>query len=168
MPQVVERFQQQTGQRVGVTFGSSGNFFSQIQNGAPFDVFFSADVSYPEQLESAGLAEPGSRFVYGVGRIVMWVRKDSKLDATRGLRPLTDPRVRKVSIANPDHAPYGRAAVAALRHEGLEAAVAPKLVLGENISQAAQSAQSGNAAAGIIALSLALAPALKNSGSLCR
>jgi molybdate transport system substrate-binding protein len=137
---------------------------SQIQNGAPFDVFFSADEAYPDQLERGGFAEPGSRYVYGIGRIVVWVRKDSRLDVSRGLRLLTDARVRKVSIANPDHAPYGRAAVAALKHEGLEAAVTPKFVLGENISQAAQFVQSGNAQAGIIALSLALAPNLRSLG----
>ncbi len=164
MPQAVERFQQQTGQRVAVTFGSSGNFMSQIQNGAPFDLFFSADEAYPEQLERGGLAEPGSRYVYGIGRIVVWVRKDSRLDVGRGLRLLTDERVRKVAIANPEHAPYGRAAVAALEHEGLAAAVTPKFVLGENISQAAQFVQSGNAEVGIIALSLALSQNLKSLG----
>lgn len=165
MPALAAEFQTATGTAVRVTYGSSGNFFSQIQNGAPFDLFFSADVDYPRQLDQAGLAEPGSLFVYGTGRIVVWTRKDSLLDVTRGLTALADARVRRVAIANPEHAPYGRAAVAALRHERLYEVVKPKFILGENVSQAATFVQSGNAEGGIVALSLALAPALKDSGA---
>jgi len=164
LPEITQLFERQAGVRVQLTFGSSGNFFSQIQNGAPFDLFFSADLAYPQQLEATGLAEPGSLYQYAVGRLVVWVRKDSGLDVTRGLQLLADPRVKRVAVANPDHAPYGRAAVAALEHEGLAATVRPKLVLGENISQAAQFVQSGNAEAGILALSLALSPALRDIG----
>jgi molybdate transport system substrate-binding protein len=164
LPDVVERFERETGRKVALTFGSSGNFFSQIQNGAPFDLFFSADIDYPRRLEAAGLAESGSLYEYATGRIVVWSRKDSGIELRRGLQVLADSRVRRVAIANPEHAPYGRAAVAALQHEKLYDRVRSKLVLGENISQAAQFVQSGNSEAGIIALSLALAPALRTSG----
>lgn len=167
-PMVAERFERQTGRKVRFTFGSSGNFFAQIQNGAPFDLFFSADVDYPRRLEAAQLAEPGTLFGYASGRIVLWSREDSGIDVQRGLTVLNDPRVRRVAIANPEHAPYGRAAVASLQHEKIHESVRGKLVLGENISQAAQFAQSGNADAGIIALSLALAPALRRSGTYYR
>src|SRR5262249_39786800 len=102
-------FESSSGHKVKLSAGSSGNFFSQIQNGAPFDLVFSADVEYARQLESAGLAEPGSFYVYAVGRIVLWVRNDSKLDVNKGWAAVLDPRVRKIAIANPLHAPYGRA-----------------------------------------------------------
>jgi molybdate transport system substrate-binding protein len=164
-PAVVDRFQKETGRTVQLTFGSSGNFFSQIQNGAPFDVFFSADIDYPRQLEAAGQTEPGTLYEYATGHIVLWTRTATGIDVRRGLQALLDPAVKRIAIANPEHAPYGRAAVAALRHERLYDKVRGKLVLGENISQAAQFVESGNAEAGIIALSLALAPALKQSGT---
>jgi len=164
LPIVAERFEKDTGNKVSLTFGSSGNFFTQIQNGAPFDVFLSADIDYPRRLEQAGLGEKETLYQYATGRLVLWTRNDSGIDVQRGLRVLTDARVGKVAIANPAHAPYGRAAVAAIRHEGLYDRVRPKLVMGENISQAAQFAQSGNADVGLLALSLALAPALKSVG----
>jgi len=162
--EVSARFQKETGHAIQLTFGSSGNFFSQIQNGAPFDMFFSADVDYPEKLEAAGLVEPGTLSRYATGRIVLWVRKESPIDMKLGLQTLPDARVRKISIANPEHAPYGRAAVAALRHEKVYDKVRGKLVFGENISQAAQFVESGNADIGILALSLALGPPLKSEG----
>ena len=161
---VAARFEKQTGGHVKLVFGSSGNFFAQIENGAPFDVFCSADISYPQRLESAGLTEPGSLYRYATGRIVLWVPKASPLDLGRGMGVLLDPAVHKIAIANPEHAPYGRAAVAALRQEKIYEQVANKLVLGENISQAASFVVSGSADAGIIALSLALAPAMKEKG----
>jgi molybdate transport system substrate-binding protein len=164
-PAVVAQFEKNTGHHVEVTYGSSGNFVAQIQNGAPFDLFFSADIDYAKRLESTGLAEPGSLYEYAVGKIVLWTRKDSSFDVTRGLAVLRDERVRKVAIANPQHAPYGRAAVAALKHEGLYDALQPRIVLGENISQTAQFVQSGNADIGIIALSLAMAPKAREMGS---
>ena len=164
-PLVAQRFERETGQRVALTFGSSGNFFAQLQNGAPFDLFFSADVEYPRRLDVSQLAEPGTIYEYATGRIVLWSRSDGGVRVDQGLAVLADPKVRRIAIANPDHAPYGRAAVAALQHEQLYDRVRSKLVLGENISQAAQFAQSGNADAGILAMSLALAPALRNSGS---
>jgi molybdate transport system substrate-binding protein len=164
LPAVAREFEQQTGTTTRVTFGSSGNFFSQIQNGAPFDVFLSADLDYPQQLVKSGQAIGDTLYEYALGRIVVWARKDAGIDVGRGLQVLTDPRVRKIAIANPAHAPYGRAAVAALRQDRLYDAVQSRLVLGENISQAAQFVQSGNADVGILALSVALAPALKSAG----
>jgi len=164
-PALAAQFEKTTGHHVTVTLGSSGNFVAQIQNGAPFDLFFSADIDYARRLESAGLVETGSLYQYAVGKIVLWTRKDSGIDVTRGVRVLRDERVRKIAIANPEHAPYGRAAVAALKHEGIYDAVQPKIVLGENISQTAQFVQSGNADVGVIALSLAAAPKTKEIGS---
>jgi molybdate transport system substrate-binding protein len=145
-------------------YGSSGNFFAQISQGAPFDVFFSADAAYPRELEAAGLAEPGVTRLYAIGQIVVWVLADSRIDPSRGLEGLTDPSVRSVAIANPEHAPYGRAAEAAMRSAAVYEAIEPKLVLGENVSQAAQFVESGSADAGVIALSLAVSPALQERG----
>jgi len=162
--EVAAHFEKETGITVRLSFGSSGNFFAQIQNGAPYDIFFSADARYPRQLESAGLVEPGTFYSYGRGKIVLWAPKGSKIDVARGLSVLAEPGVRKISIADPGHAPYGQAAVAALRHEGLYDKVRDKLVLGENISQAAQFVLSGGADVGIVALSLALSPTMKNAG----
>jgi molybdate transport system substrate-binding protein len=161
---VAAKFQQQTGTQVKVSLGSSGNFFSQIQNGAPYDLFFSADMGYAMKLQDAGLTEPGSLTEYAVGRIVLWTPKSSTIDVQTGLSALKDPSIHKIAIANPEHAPYGRAAVAALKHENLYDQIKDKLVLGENISQTAQFVQSGNADIGIIALSLAMAPAMKDAG----
>ncbi|MGD0671577.1 MAG: molybdate ABC transporter substrate-binding protein [Candidatus Binatus sp.] len=161
---VAARFQEQTGNSIELSYGSSGNFFAQIQNGAPFDLFFSADVGYPKKLEAAGLIEPGTIYEYASGKLVIWVPNASKLDLNRGLAELLDPGIRKIAIANPQHAPYGVAAVAAMRHAAVYDKIKSKLVLGENISQTAEFVQSGNADAGILALSLALAPAMKDKG----
>jgi molybdate transport system substrate-binding protein len=165
LPAIAAQFEKDTGHAVALTFGSSGNFFAQIQNGAPFDVLLSADIDYPRRLEAAGLSEPGSLYQYAKGRLVLWTRNDSGVDVRPGLIALLNARVRRIAIANPEHAPYGRAAVSALRREGLYERVQGKLVLGENISQAAQFAQSGSADAGVIALALAASPTLKNSGT---
>jgi molybdate transport system substrate-binding protein len=165
LPAIADRFERDTSGRVTLTFGSSGNFFAQIQNGAPFDLFFSADMGYPRQLEAAGLTEPGTLRPYAIGTLVLYAGASGGLDLGRGLAALTDARVRRIAIANPAHAPYGRAAVAALTHERIYDRVRGKLVLGENVSQAAQFVQSGNAQAGLLALSLALAPALRKTGS---
>ncbi len=153
------------GVTVEATYGSSGQFFTQISEGAPFDVYFSADAEYPRNLEEAGLAESGSTQLYGIGQIVVWVPNDSAIDVeSRGLEALTDPSVKTIAIANPEHAPYGRAAVAAMKTAGIYDTVASKFVLGENISQAAQFVESGNADIGVIALSLAVAPSLTDKG----
>jgi molybdate transport system substrate-binding protein len=163
MEELAEKFQKQSGTKVNVTYGSSGNFFSQMQNGAPFDLFFSADIEYPKKLEAAGLADPGTLYEYAIGRIVIWSPADAKVDiAKQGWKTLLDASVEKIAIANPEHAPYGRAAVAALQKAGIYESVKAKLVYGENISQAAQFVQSGNAQAGIVAMSLAVSPAMRD------
>jgi molybdate transport system substrate-binding protein len=162
--ELVVAFEQQTGTKVKLTLGSSGNFFAQIQNGAPFDLYFSADIRYPERLIETGHALVDTLYRYAVGRIVVWMPTRGPLDPTKGLEVLLDPAVRKIAIANPKHAPYGRAAVSALEQAHLYDRIKDKLVLGENISQTAQFVQSGAADVGIIALSLALAPAMKENG----
>ncbi|MDP9338096.1 MAG: molybdate ABC transporter substrate-binding protein [Acidobacteriota bacterium] len=162
MADVAAQFEKQTGNKVNVTYGSSGNFFSQLQNGAPFDLFFSADIDYARRLESAGLIEPGSLYMYAIGRIALWAATDSNLDLGLGWKVLLDDRVQKIAIANPDHAPYGRAAIAAMKKAGVYDQGKSKLVFGDNISQAAQFAQSGNAQVGIVALSLAISPGMRN------
>lgn len=149
---------------VTVSYGSSGNFFSQISNGAPFDMFFSADIDYPRRLAEAGQARREDVFRYGAGRIVVWVPTASRISMGRGVQSLASAEVRKIAIANPRHAPYGRAAEAALRSLGVYEAVKDKLVFGENVAQTAQFVQSGAADAGIIALALALAPPLAKEG----
>ena len=152
------------GIRPSVTYGSSGSFYAQIENGAPYDLFLSADAEYPRRLAANGFGD-GEPFLYAVGRIVLWVPVSSKLDiAGLGLRTLLDPSVRRVAIANPRHAPYGRAAEAAMKSRGVWNGIEGKLVLGENVAQAAQFVQSGVADAGVFALSLALAPQLRPAG----
>jgi molybdate transport system substrate-binding protein len=149
------------GATVKATFGSSGNFFAQIKSGAPFDVFLSADMQYPTALEKAGMA--GTAEVYAEGRLALWTMNDS-VDVSKGLAVLGDAGVKRVAIANPAHAPYGRAAKAALEHEKLWDMVSAKLVQGENIAQTAQFVQTGNADAGLVALSLVMAPAMAGKG----
>ncbi len=164
--EIVADFEKKTGHTVKLSLGSSGNFYAQLSNGAPFDVFFSADIGYPKKLEEAGLAEPGSLYMYAIGRIVVWVPKGSPIDvASLGMKSLQHPSVKKIAIANPKHAPYGRAAVAAMEHYKVYDAVKDKLVLGENISQTAQFVQTGAAGIGIIALSLAMGPTMRESGA---
>jgi molybdate transport system substrate-binding protein len=163
MGELATEFEKASGKKVDVTYGSSGNFFSQLQNGAPFDLFFSADIEYPRKLKAAGLTGPETLYEYAIGRIVIWAPPESKLDLAKlGWKALLDDHVQKIAIANPEHAPYGRAAVAALQKVGIYEQVKSKLVYGENISQAAQFVQSGNAQVGIVAMSLAVSPAMKN------
>ena len=156
------QFEKKAGTKVAVTYGSSGNFRTQIENGAPFDVFFSADAQYPQELVAAGAADANSLFVYAVGHLVLWAPGAEKLDvAKKGFDVLKDPVVTRIAIANPEHAPYGRAAAAALQKAGLYEQVKAKLVYGENISQTAQFIQSGSAQVGVIALSLTFADSMK-------
>ena len=162
LPELAAQYENQSGVKLAVTYGSSGNFFAQIQNGAPFDLFFSADTGYPNKLIAAHLADSDFLQVYAAGRLVLWLPPDSPLDPAAGLNALLDPRIQKIAIANPAHAPYGYAAVAALQKANLYDKLKPKLVLGENISQTAQFVHSGSAQAGLIALSLALSPALRS------
>jgi molybdate transport system substrate-binding protein len=158
---------------VSVSLGSSGNFFAQIQNGAPFDVFLSADSSYPEKLVQAGQAEPNSLTPYARGRLVLWTAKSTGLHLptqdgktlSGGLDFLKGPQVHKIAIANPEHAPYGRAAISAMEHFKVYDQVKSKLVLGENISQTAQFAQSGSVEVGFVGLSGALSASMVLSGS---
>src|SRR6267378_7658765 len=144
LPELVASYAKKTGQAVKLSFGASGNLTNQIRNGAPFDVVFSADEQYPQQLITEGLAAKDTLYRYAVGRLVLWVPGDSPLDLTKlGIKGLLDPSVKKISIANPATAPYGRAADAALRHFGIYDQVSSRLVVGENISQAAQFVESG-------------------------
>jgi molybdate transport system substrate-binding protein len=148
---------------VKASYGASGNLFAQIQNGAPFDVFLSADTNYPRRLIESGHAT--NFFLYAEGHLALWALKSSPLDVEKlGLQALLDPSVRKIAIANPAHAPYGRAAVVALKEAGAYDRVADSLVFGENVGQTAQFVQSGGADVGIIALSLACSPAMREKG----
>ncbi len=157
-------FRQQAPQaELKVSLGASGSFFAQIRNGAPFDVFLSADMGYPRELARLGAAEPATLAPYAVGRIVLWTL-DPRFDLARGMAVLRDPRVLKVAIASPATAPYGRAAEAALRRDGLWDVLQPKLVIGENVAQAAQFVQSGNAQLGIVSLAALHAPRLAGVG----
>ena len=158
------KFEKQTGIPVRVTYGSSGNFTTQIENGAPFDLFFSADVQYPQKLITEGFAESTSLYRYADGKLVLWVPERSELDLSKGMSVLLGPSVRKIAIANPKHAPYGRAAVAAMKSAGVYEKVESKLVLGENISQTGQFVQSGATDIGLVALSLAVSPGMSKSG----
>jgi molybdate transport system substrate-binding protein len=165
LKEISDGYEKKTGVKVKLSFGASGALTQQIENGAPFDLFFSADMDYPRQLISSGNADAASLYQYAVGRLVLWVPADSALDVEhKSIEVLLDPAVKKISIANPQHAPYGRAAVAALKHYGMYDKIADKLVLGENVSQAAQFAESGNAQAGFVALAHAVAPAMQGKG----
>jgi molybdate transport system substrate-binding protein len=164
---IVKAFAAETGERVTLVFGSSGTLARQAMNGAPFDLFLSADEAFVDMLANGGYAKDRGT-LYGIGRIVLFAPRGSPLavdEQMNGLRLLLahNPKAR-FAIANPEHAPYGRAAEAALRARGLWDALQPGLVTGENISQTAQFATSGGAAGGILAYSLVLAPALKDRG----
>lgn len=167
LQEIVAGFTATQGIEVRVTYGSSGNLARQIEQGAPFDLFLSADETYVFRLADRGLTRDRGA-LYGVGRIALFVPEGSALRADPRLedlaRRLADGSVGRIAIANPAHAPYGRAAEQALRRLGLWEAVGPRLVLGENVSQAGQFAASGNADAGIIAWSLALSPPLQARG----
>lgn len=168
LEEVASRFKAETQQEIRLNFGSSGNFARQLQQGAPFEMFMSADEGFVFQLADAGKTiDRGA--LYAEGRIVLFVPKGSSLKADSQFSDLraaiADGRTRKFAIANPEHAPYGRAAEQSLRGQGLWDAILPKLVLGENVSQAAQFATSGSSQGGIIAYSLALAPEVAALGS---
>jgi molybdate transport system substrate-binding protein len=165
LQEIAADYEKRTGISVKISYGASGALTQQIQNGAPFDVFFSADMDYPRQLIASGLAESATLYRYAVGRLVLWVPADSPLDVEhKGMDVLLDPSVKKIAIANPQHAPYGRAAAATLKHYGMYEKVSERLVLGENISQAAQFAESGNAQVGFVALAHAAAPSMRGKG----
>jgi len=168
LDEIVAEFQKSTGRSVRVSYGSSGNFFRQIAQDAPFELFLSADEEFVFKLADQGLTlDRGA--LYATGRIVLFTPRGSPVRPDAGLadlrQALADGRLVRLAIANPEHAPYGRAAMEALKSAGLWPAVEPKLVLGENVSQAAQFAASGSTQAGIFALSLALAPNFRDAGS---
>ncbi len=141
--------------KVETVYGSSGNFFNQIVNGAPFDLYFSADIKYPDELIKRGLSKEAT--VYAFGRMVVMAPVDFGIEIQKlGVKSLLHPAVKKIAIANPAHAPYGKAAVAFLKNQNIYGKLKEKLVLGENVSQAAQFVESGAAEAGIVALSLAI------------
>lgn len=150
---------------VEVSFGSSGSLFAQLKNGAPFDVFMSADADYPRKLCEAGVARTENTFRYAVGHVVVWAPRESSLPLEQeGIRALLAPGVRKVALANPEFAPYGRAARAALEKFGVYEQLREKLVFGDNVAQTAQFAQTGTADAALLSLSLALSPILREQG----
>ncbi len=151
--------------QVETTFGSSGNFFAQLSNKAPFDIFFSADIGYPRKLIEQGDGLEETLFSYAVGHLGIWVRNDSTLDLDKnGIDVLSDPAVKKIAIANPRFAPYGRAAEAALKYFEIYESIQDRLVLGENIAQTAQFVESGAADVGMIAASLATVSPLRDKG----
>jgi molybdate transport system substrate-binding protein len=166
MGEIVEAFRRERAAiDVRVTYGSSGNFYAQLSNRAPFDIFFSADVDYPRRLVRQGLALADSEFLYGVGRLVVWVPRTSPIEIEKlGMRALLSPSVRKIAIANPRHAPYGRAAEAAMKNLGVYEQIKSRLVLGDSVMQTAQFADSGAAEIAIISHSLALVPPLRDKG----
>ena len=167
LPDIAAAFARATGREVRLSFGSSGNFRRQIGDGAPFELFLSADAGYIDALAREGRTE-GDGVVYAIGRLALFVPNGSPIEPDATLRDvaraLQDGRLVKFAIANPEHAPYGRAARGALMHAGLWQAIGPKLVLGENVSQAAQFTASGEAQAGLVPDSLARAPALASRG----
>lgn len=167
LQEIAARYQKDSGHSLRLVFGSSGNLYRQISQGAPFQLFLSADEAYVQQLAAAGKTLDEG-VLYGLGRIALMAPKGSSLTLGGELQGLTaalaEGQIKKFAIANPEHAPYGRAAEQALQHAGLWDALQGKLVLGENIAQAAQFATSGNAQGGIVAYSLALAPGVAERG----
>ena len=164
LTELAHQLERSAGHKVTLSFGASGNLFSQILNGAPVDLYFSADEEYPKNLVVAGIADGSSLKTYAIGHLVLWVPNGSLDPNKLQIYLLTQPVVKRIAIANPQHAPYGRAAMAAIEHYGLKDKVAGKLIFGENVSQAAQFVQSGNAQAGLISLSIAMSPAMQLAG----
>lgn len=167
MPELIASFEEtHDTPPIEVVFGSSGNMVSQVRQRAPYDLFFSANRAFPEELVGAGLIEAADLFPYAYGRLAVWARSDRGVDVQgQGIALLLDPEIRWVAIANPQHAPYGVAAMAAIDHAGLMDEVAPRLVKGQNVAQAAQFVDSGNADIGVIALPLAMATAMRERGA---
>ena len=164
LPPILEQFQRGTGIRAEVTYKDSAMLTAQILNGAPFDLFLSADTGYPRRLMAAGMAAEAAPVTYAKGTLVLWERKDSRLPPP-SLALLRNPGLKRLAIADPERAPYGRAAVAALTSLKLYDTLKPRLAIAENIAQAAQFVDSGNANAGLISLTSALTPRLTASGT---
>lgn len=166
LDEIVPAFEKKNpGISVKVSTGASGTLVTQISQGAPFDIFLSADTKYPQEVIKAGKAAGDSAFTYAVGSIIIWTLKDSPIDIEKlGIQSLTQEGVKKIAIANPDHAPYGKAAIAAMKQLGVYEAVSNKVVMGENIAQALQFTESGNAEVGIFAFSLVTTAKTKDKG----
>lgn len=167
LPPILAQFQQSTGIHAEATYQASAMLTAEMENGAPFDLFLSADLSYPKRLIREDLADTNSTatpITYAKGTLVLWKRKDSHLPPP-SLDLLRSPAIQRLAIANPDRAPYGRAAIAALKSLGLYDALKPRIVTAENIAQAAQYADSANADAGLISLTSALTPRLRADGA---
>lgn len=164
LPPIFAQFQRQTGIRAVATYKASAILTTQILNGAPFDLFLSADTGYPQRLIAAGMADSAQPLIYAKGTLVLWTRKDSRLPAP-SIDLLRSPALKTLAIASPRQAPYGRAAIAALKSLNLYQSLQPRIVTAENIGQAAQFVESGNAQAGLISLTAALTPTLSSVGS---
>ncbi len=165
MHELAPKFEQAAGVKLKLVYGASGTFYQQIQNGAPFDVFFSADMDFPKRLADAGQGVRESVKPYAAGTLVLWAPRTTAVDVEKqGMEALAQPAVRKIALANPATAPYGAAAVAAMKQVGLYDSLQRRIVLGENVAQAAQFAQTGAADIAFLALSQALDPALKDAG----
>jgi molybdate transport system substrate-binding protein len=163
LPALIEKFEQQSHKRVEASYASSATLATQILNGGPFGLFLSADLSFPQKVVSAGLADSAEPIAYARGTLVLWARNDSPVQPL-SIDSLRSPALRTIAVANAEHAPYGRAAKAALEKLGLAGGLKDKLVVAENIAQAAQYADSGNADAGLISLTSALTPRLSADG----
>jgi molybdate transport system substrate-binding protein len=161
LPALIEQFEMQTHEKVDASYASSATLATQILNGGPFGLFLSADLSFPEKVASAGLAD--KPVPYARGTLVLWARNDSPVQPLT-VDSLRSPSLRTIAVANPEHAPYGRAAKAAIEKLGLTDTLKAKLVVAENIAQTAQYADSGNADAGLVSLTSALTPRLSNDG----
>lgn len=154
-PEIAQLWEQETGNKVVFNFGSTGQLAQQIERGAPVDVFAAANQAFVEQLDRAGLVFSDTKALYGVGRLALWQRQGSPT-VVNDLKDLLKPEVQRVAIANPDHAPYGAAAREALQASGLWEALQPKLVLGENVKQTQQYAETGNVEVALVALSISV------------
>jgi molybdate transport system substrate-binding protein len=167
LPPILASFEQQSGIHVVASYQSSSTLATQIVQGAPFDLFMAADLSFPQRVIDARKAEEDHPIPYARGTLVLWTRNDSGI-TTLTLDALHNSAIRTIAIANPEHAPYGRAAQAALEHVGLLADVKPRFVVAENIAQTAQYADSGNALVGFLSLTSALTPRLSADGHFIR
>lgn len=155
---------QNPGDKILISFGSSGKAYTQIKNGAPYDMYFSANMKYVQNLEKKGFTVTVPK-IYAYGRIGLWLPKDKKIDISKGLSILLDPRIKKIAIANPEHAPYGVAALGALKNQKYYKKIKDKMVTGENVSQVAAFVQSGAADIAVLPISLALSKRLKKKGN---
>ena len=159
LPALIDQFEKQTNNKVEASYASSATLATQILNGGPFGLFLSADLSFPQKVIAAGLADSAEPVPYARGTLVLWARNDSPVQPL-SLDSLRSPSLRTVAVANAEHAPYGRAAKAATGEAGIDGSLKGKLVVAENIAQTAQYADSGNADVGLISLTSALTPRL--------